>query len=318
MCPIILSNIKKIINEINSGNLEFNPFVPLGVNDHYITTKPIITLENKTYTTKSINHLSFYILPHAIRALLKSINFHISGDLLIGKKLYSSTILNYYSSSYANLESFLALNGILYFYPIYTIKEEKVIVDYSLKALRFSTKKSKWIIENRKLSHKERWYEMKKIYRYEKDAPLYILNLFNYFFKSDFYNKINNNDEITYEKYIDKFYKIISNIRHDSAYNSQGIDIGIIYEQMNGEDISESKISMHEQSFKYLSESMIMVNSKKINLIIEKCKISDETRKAIFLTTINEPFDEVIIERIENQIMKKEVKNIYNWLINKL
>jgi len=326
MNPKLTNNIKNVLERLKTQELEFHIIASFGIFEKYVTNKPLFILDENKLTSKTEKNFGFYVLPNAIRGIFKSINFHAAGNSSLNDKLFAPSILNYYTSAFHNLETFLALNGILYFFPSIIKNEEKIESVNQLTVLRYSFKKNKWCIEGGKLSHKDRWFELKRIFSDEINTPTVFLNLFDYFFKASYHNKIiknpifakyyKNKKPILYKENIDEFLKLISNTRHLSAYNSFGSDPTVIGDLINHDIYSDDGIDLQAKYYHYLSKRFMEINLENITHIINELRINSKIKEAVWLTTLNEYFDEVKFNKIEDKNLMNNLIELYNWLRN--
>lgn len=119
---------------------------------------------------------------------------------------------------------------------------------------------------------------------------------------------------MNYENDINEFYKIISNIRHESAYNGSGVENNLIFEQINGEMVSDFTLARHEQNFKIFAESLVLEILNQIINLLEEITIENCTRRAIFLSTLDTFFDEIVINKFKNKEIKNSFLKLQKWL----
>lgn len=121
---------------------------------------------------------------------------------------------------------------------------------------------------------------------------------------------------ILYEENIDEFLKLISNTRHLSAYNSFGSDPTIIGDLINHDIYSDDGIDLQAKYYHYLSKRFMEINLENITHIINELRINSKIKEAVWLTTLNEYFDEVKFNKIEDKNLMNNLIELYNWLRN--
>lgn len=250
----------------------------------------------------------------------------MAGVLCNNKGLLGPAILNFYTSSFHNLESFLALNGIMYFYPTLVWSCNERQIDYKQTVIRYC-KNNKWKYEYSKLSHKNRWAELKRFFNQETKTPDFILKLFDYFFQASFHNEsieklknfdaFKNRKHITYEDKLDEFLNRISNTRHSAAYNSFGSDPNVIDEMINREGVNPKLVNLQANSYESFSENFFNYCIDLVYELINYIDINNETRKYLFFTTYYDTFDDVIIENIKNDVAREKTRYVKDWLKGK-
>lgn len=173
-------NIKKIVSGINEKKVEYQYFYQLCKGNNNVSTVPDFISKDIIGINSSLKNSSFYVLPNAIRAIFKGINFYISGDMSLNEKLYAPAILNFYTSAFHALESFLATNGILYFLPW---SEGNIKYYQKLMVLRYCHG-NQWKIDPAAMNHVSRWKELRFFFKDEASTPPSFIRLFNYLFNS--------------------------------------------------------------------------------------------------------------------------------------
>jgi len=310
----LLNNIKKVYSKIDSNEIKFNLILSGSDTSNQVSLTPYFRkddIDSSTITTD----LGFYILVNSIKSLFKSINYHIAGKICENNSLLAPTILNYYTSAFHNLESILALNGIMYFIPTATIDNDKKTVDLKKQTLVRYSKNNKWKIESSKIGHTNRWLELSRIYTNETNTPDTFLILFDYLFGASFQNNLvdkyehykwfSNKQKIYYKDNIYAFYKLIPKTRHMSAYNSLGSDVQVIDAVVNGDSISNEAISKHAKMFGVFSNSFLNLCLDEIIAIIQNIDMKKNSKKAILQAIYLDYFDKVEFTQLDYHLLKK-------------
>jgi hypothetical protein len=320
------NNVKNVFTKIDSGEIEYFPFVQMGKYENYITREPLFIKENGKLTCKAENYFGFYIIPNLIISVLKSINFHSAGNLNLKNHLYAPSILSYYSSAFINLKGFLGLHGIIFCKATYQDHLGAHISNDKSTILKYAKNSNRWVIENCGTNHFDRWFKLKDIFKKANEAPKVFLDLFEYFFNASIQNRLindpifshfyKNKNPIKFEDKFEKLLELIAEIRHQSTYNSFGSTPEAFDSARNGEYYSRNALAAQTKLYSNLSEYFIEVNLKNIASIINECKLNTKSKSAILQILVGEAFDEVELSIIQNKELKKNIAHLYKWLTN--
>jgi hypothetical protein len=284
-----------------------------------VSTVPDFISKDIIGIDSSLKNSSFYVLPNAIRAIFKAINFYISGDMSLNEKLYAPAVLNFYTSAFHALESFLATNGILYFLPWLEGNTSRYY--QRLMVLRYCHG-NQWKIEPAEMNHVSRWKELRCFFKDEASTPPSFIRLFNYFFNygmcensilknflPDLKNKKND-----YKDYVDQFLKKIPEIRHLSAYESFGSQPEVYSELLSGKSISIAGIDYQVNLYKSMAKELMTISLQTINELINENKFNSLSKKATIATIFYNIFDIPEFKKVPDPLLKANLLELKDWI----
>jgi len=320
---IFINNIGKTIKLINEKKLTFE----IVDTRNTFSTVPRFDFTNKKIISPNSSHFSIFALRMVFRGILLGINYLIAADLSRNKSLWGPSILNYYTTCFHILHSYLALNGHVIIDPVYPVlsRDDENLNIQSILAI-FSQKNSKWTFNKTSRDHKGRWFELKQIFIKEEDVPLCFNNLFNLWYGDLIKENIPSITKIiakiegkkigtplkVHDK-IDDFLMRISETRHISLYQSFGSDPNVINSLQNMDTYTNAGIDRQVINFKKFTYEFYQLCLNELKIIINNIKFHKPTRQSLWIL-INLPnFDFPNIELLELKSLKHDLRFLIDW-----
>ena len=350
MRKLVATNIKQSFTKLVENNTAVDATFALlaGQDPDYeeclliedcVPFRPILYLDGDTIHCAQDGFLGFYALQQSALQLLKSVNFHVAGNLLVSNGLYGPAIASHYTAAFRALHSFLAMEGHVIFdstsWPLPSRRSER-FADHRHVAIL--TKNNNWILERRVRNHQTVWAEVRQVFAARLDElPGYFHGLFDYMYRGQFEEQLTLDvladvlersplddfigrrlDEfrVKLSDRLPEFLQHISETRHRSIYESFGSDPYVHEAICNGEAFSSAGLENQSLEYRQFCESLLADVACDLLRIAESLTVSEEIALALFLTTYMTPFDKPQIDRIGTIKLKDALTRIHEWIIH--
>ena len=106
MHPLLSSNVRKACTRVDGFRL-------LEFDAHGFCGRPVFT--DRPLGCLQDEYLGFHVVPNAVSALLRSLNFLVAASRALDERLHAPSIAMSYSAMYGVLTAYLSLNGRVWF-----------------------------------------------------------------------------------------------------------------------------------------------------------------------------------------------------------
>ncbi len=316
--------VKKSIIRINKGEVKFGI---IGLSEKELTPEPrFYKNDDNRIKCYQFDSLGFYVLRNAYRGLLLSINYLVSADINLSKKLLGPAISNYYTSAYHILGAFLALRGRIVFDTLILYHNKKIIKDDRFAIASFT--KGNWHLESKKWGHAGKWQEIKQLRLNE--YPESLIHLFRYWFKyrikedvslNEYMRRMVKGESLGTPLHIndipDEFLKRITESRHQAIYASFGSEPEVMSNLVNGDAFDDNGIDYQARAFKKFCYGFMNENVDTLIELLNFIRIHKKTREWLWVSIFQPWFDEQQIEYIDDYQLKQKLNQIKEFLFAK-
>ena len=260
-----------------------------------------------------------YAFSNIIRNILISISFIQAGELLRTNDFIASSIMNYYTSAFHLLKSFLAINGRIIIEKVLGTLvlgpnwSEHKILDPPVEVIVAKlTKKNIWKFEPRKRAHYNRWKEIEPILL-KNEENLY--GLFIAFLKYILlYGSYTPSDD---DEIIREGLKRLCDIRHESVYMGYGYDDYAFDRMINKESYGAGLDLKVEYYHNFVIGLLKYCVNETVNLQLMIPSEHWSKVQSFLASSIYSPQFEFGSPKINNDNeLSEQLEIIYKWFIN--
>jgi hypothetical protein len=191
------------------------------------------------------DRFGFFALTHSLRAMLIGTRFLQAGDVLVGQDFCASAVVCYYTSALNVTLAYLALQGRAFVDKPRGPRRSPPVPGEPLyhdlwsdrsSILAILSRRNSWSFEKRGESHLDRWRELERVHKEEKELPQGFLDLFDY--------ALSYGPESCWDRapegrsegaFIRDGIRAVTSMRHDAVYRGYGYDDFAVDLILNGE-----------------------------------------------------------------------------------